>query len=71
MRDAAALVDGPRAGEWYWSDDWRTRRDAATAMGYTPTDPPGWSLGYQPARGRLVDNPKVRGLLGAPWVWRP
>ena len=69
MDELVVCEGGPYAGFWWWLKDWRARRDAALAMGYTAAHPAAPALGYQASRRRM-DHPKGLGS-GIVAVWAP
>lgn len=73
-RALVVCLDGPRAGAWYFEDDWRDMRGIAILNAWRFPDEPAQLLGYVPSTRRARHPEGGRGrfaLDGAVWLWRP
>jgi len=66
VRELAVVVDGPRAGRWYWRDDLEAMARSAARMGYPAAHPAAVFTRYRPG-DEWVEHPTEPGVHGRGW----
>lgn len=68
-RACVVLEGGPRAGLWYFVEDFEAFRESMRRLDLTAKDRDGWALAYEPTEpSRTEVHPLGMGYIGDVWT---